>query len=306
MSKITTYNNVMKIKRVALLADIVDSKSFEDKDRFVLQERLRKIKDILNDVFKINIMSPFEFSSGDSIQCLLSNPMVAIECSYLLRTLFYPYRIRCGIGVGDVNDMLYDESKELFDDGSSNYVDGKAYHLAKDALDIAKIRNDDFFIESEDRFSDFQINYYFSMSSFLRRKNTKTRAKLLNIFEYISPLVDSNNVNHFSDNFNKCIELLKIDNEILDNYMYMGKFYFELRNIMELNIEPVEYFFDVMLDSHSGEVEILSRSSDIYISKLLSVSHQNISMIKKRGNMNKIRTTDLLALMYAERNYKNG
>lgn len=286
--------------KYALLIDIKSSRSLDEGLRFDAQEKLSFIISELNRVFSHRLLFPVDFSSGDSVQGIFGDSSSPLEFYYMLITLFFPYEVRAGIGVGGINDMIYEASKDSM---GTNYMDGRAYHLARNALDISKGGICPITILSDDYWDDCIVNKLFAEASNLRGRLSSSQLNLLNLCNVLNPLLGEAEQGMFEIIFDKCVSYLNIDGRITDKYMYRDKLYKELRMIYDLSkSQPFEDALKT-IKKHIPSFDIMPRKSDAYLAKLYGVSPQNIWLLKKRGNMDEIRTAELLAVMYLRRNY---
>lgn len=295
----------MNNKGFAFLADIKSSKNTSDDIRFNMQRKLRSIIDVLNYVFRFEMLSTIEFSSGDSVQGLFNNESAPLRYSLLLNTLFYPYEVRTGIGIGEINRMIYEDSKQYKDKIDSNYLDGTAYHRARRALDTAKIYNTRVVVVSDNLQWDSIINNMLIESTNYRKRMSPSQKSLFVLCEFLNPILNHQESDNYEKNFPDLVSLLTFDENIHNKYMYKEKLYQELFTIFKLgkntrfDERPYSRYF------HIFTADIMPRNSDIYLAKLYNVSPQNIWLLKKRGGMDNIRTLEMLAVNSLGRNNDN-
>ena len=286
----------MNNRGFAFLADIRASRNASDDIRFDMQRKLRSIIDVLNYVFRFEMLSTIEFSSGDSIQGLFNNESAPLRCSLLLNTLFYPYEVRVGIGIGEINSMIYEDGKQYKDDIDSNYLDGTVYHRARRALDTAKIYNTRVVVASDNLEWDSVINNMLIEATNYRERMSPSQKRLMVLCEFLNPILNHQESENYAKNFPDLVSFLTFDETIYNKYMYKEKLYqelftiFELRKDMRFDGRSYNRYF------HIFTADIMPRNSDIYLAKLYDVSPQNIWLLKKRGGMDNIRTLEMLAV----------
>lgn len=112
----------------AIIGDIIDSRKASDRD--ALQKNLKQIISNLNQSLSTFLASPLVLTEGDSFQGLFqySFPLVYLISEF--RNELYPYKIRFGVGVGELATQLNPEN--------SLENDGPAYHLARNAIEYVK------------------------------------------------------------------------------------------------------------------------------------------------------------------------
>ena len=72
-----------------------------------------------------------------------------------------------------------------------------------------------------------------------------------------------------------------------------------------LNLDIERYEFPIYIDGYMTDVEsvIIKKNTAMIVSEILQCSRQNVDTIMRRGNANKIRELDYVALQYVERHY---
>ncbi len=116
---------------LALIADIIDSKS--QKDRNGIQKQLDKLLQEFNLRFSHTIGAEFAIIAGDSVECLLKPSAPLYEIITGLIEGMYPIQFRFGIGFGQINTAL--DRKHI------SKVDGPVFHMAREALDLAHAKS---------------------------------------------------------------------------------------------------------------------------------------------------------------------
>lgn len=271
----------------AFLADIKASRSADDGERLSMQNRLRTVIEKLNNIFEQEMFAPLVFSSGDSVQCLFKSASASIRCYLLFSTLFSPYSIRAGIGAGDINrKMLEEETKHGWI--NSNYLDGPAYHLARKAIDLAKELDARVLVFSSKCNQSRIINNMLIEACEHRKRLSPSQEKLLTLCEYLNPILNEEESVSYSNSFPVLSSLLPFDETASSSKDLFDIFQYVMRSQFERKAE--DKLFPIF------HAEIMPRNSGAYLGKILNVSPQNIWLMKKRGNMDTIRTLELLAV----------
>ena len=112
----------------AIIGDIIGSRKIPDRNK--AQIMLKKILDEINREYAPYIAAKFIITIGDEFQGLLKNPNMLLEIIDTIKFNFYPYRLRIGVGFGEI----YTEIIEDMALGS----DGPVYYAARDAVNSLK------------------------------------------------------------------------------------------------------------------------------------------------------------------------
>ncbi|XMB85091.1 SatD family protein [Mycoplasmatota bacterium WC44] len=117
---------------IVITADVVNSKleMFGSSD---IELRLKE----LNLMFKDDLAAPFSIMKGDEIQSMVNIASFSkiFKIIRSLKYIFGPYKLRIGVGVGDVYEKFQNISKF----NNSWEIDGQAFHLARAAMDSTRI-----------------------------------------------------------------------------------------------------------------------------------------------------------------------
>ena len=113
--------------KVAVIADIIESKSIPDRKHF--QRSMEKALEEVN-AFSSDIISPYTVTLGDEFQALYrTGSQVIRDVSYLL-TVLYPVRIRFSVSVGEIStDIKTDTALGM---------DGPVFHAARNGITCLK------------------------------------------------------------------------------------------------------------------------------------------------------------------------
>jgi hypothetical protein len=256
----------------AFILDIKNSREMAATQRRSAQERLSDAADFANSVYKNKMKCKLDFSSGDSIQGLFTDPSSAVCCYTLIRSAVVPNKIRCGIGAGDLVDMPYTDS---------NRMDGTSYHNARDALSFSKENGYEVLFRSgcaTDRF----VNQYLAAAQVLMSKQSSKQEIISNLIFLLDPLTDSD----------------------LDRSEYDKG----VRKFIDANISVYGRSPDVLpavpvLSGRSGtgfNEKTIDRNIQTTLGKMLGVTSENIRQMIIRGDVEMVRSLFISAYMIAE------
>lgn len=283
---------------VSLIIDIEKSKTYGIEIRNVIQQYMVYCADCLNEIFANRIQYAVTFSAGDELQGLFLDVTTAVLYFRLLEILMHPVKVRAGVGVGAWTVKI--------ENGLSTQQDGPAYHSARRAIiDVHAMQLHNMRIYS-DR-DDILTNCLVNASYTLKQQQNYMQNFTLIILELLYPF-------------------MSIRGEISRNYaivlrkLLCGKFEYGLRfkrdhftskasgSLLEsayfdaYHMQPVDV---MMIDGSLIEAESVIRRKNmaLAISDVLRCTRQNADSLMKRGNANKIRELDYVALQYIERIY---
>lgn len=280
---------------VSLIIDIEKSRRYRIDERNEIQNYMSYCVERLNDLFRENIERSVTFSAGDELQGLFEDATTAILYFRLFEMLMKPVKVRAGIGIGEWTVKV--------EDGLSTQQDGPAYHKARNAIEeVHKMQLQNVRICSSD--DDTLANHLINSSISLKRQQIYMQNIVLVILELLYPFVTKKMK---LTNYEIVNELLSIKFE----YKLSTSGYSRVRvgeNLSEkayMNIREVPMANPIMIDGKINEAEdaILIKNTSSVISEILGCSRQNVDSIIRRGNANKIRELDFMALQYVERTY---
>jgi len=135
---------------VVFTADIIDYKKCNI-NQTLIKEKLA----LLNNIpFKSKVTN-FELSRGDEFQILCT---ISKEIPKIIRSMRYfltPYKIRIGLGIGKIEEMLTDNSWEM---------SGEAFFYARNALDeISSVKDYSLVLNSSNKKLDNTINLVYKL-----------------------------------------------------------------------------------------------------------------------------------------------
>lgn len=279
---------------VSLIMDIEKSRSYNVEDRTELQNYLVYCVERLNEVFRNSIRYEVIFSAGDELQGLFYDTTVAVMYFRLLEMLIKPVKLRAGIGIGEWTIKI--------ENGFSTQQDGPAYHRARQALE--EVHKKSFHnIRICSMQDDIMANHLINASGVLKQQQIYMQNIVLVILELLAPFTKWEMDANRYDIIRKLLEI-KFNYKIgrsHRSYVMEGK-----RLERELLVFPCEAMLDpIFIDGFYGDAEekILIKNTSSAIADILHCSRQNVESILKRGNANKIRELDYMALQYIERMY---
>lgn len=116
-------------KSIVVIADIVDSRQIQAKEREKVQEQLSEVLDELN-TNRSTLISPYTITLGDEFQAVHSRAdTLCIDMLKILAEL-HPVALRFSIGVGAINTEI--NTKQALG------MDGPAFHIAREGIGILK------------------------------------------------------------------------------------------------------------------------------------------------------------------------
>ena len=278
----------------AIILDIQHSRKYDDEHRFYIQDKLYSIIQFINEYYKKELVKVFEFSSGDSIQALFTDVSAAFSCYCFIRNLFYPYKVRCGIGYGKLNQKIL--NKDYY---STNMFDGETYHYAISALNDCKREKYYFLLYSSNKETDNIINQIMNTVKLLNLDHTNKQADVFDLFNLLYPLDIKYEVNDINEIASFIIAKLK-QNVLSYNFDKVTS-----NEIMELLLNEISNNYFRKDEKFSKLFGPGFTTKINYIcSMLLDVSRQNIEKIRGVGKFDEIRKLECLVLEYTKKEYR--
>ena len=269
-----------------LIMDIENSKKYDVSERNEIQQYMNQCINNLNGLFREDIQFEVTFSAGDELQGLFDNVVTALLYFRLFEILIAPVKIRAGVGVGDWTVKM--------ESGLSTQQDGPAYHHAREAIDkVHGMQLQNIRICSDDM--DDLVNYLLNASLPLKRQQIYMQNMVQALIELLFPFVAAN------ENAEKYVYIkelvgLKFEYRIGSKKSEL----YTKRNLDKLpNALPIE------INGEIGDAEsmIIKKNTATIISQILQCSRQNVDTIMRRGNSNKIRELDYVALQYVRKTF---
>lgn len=280
---------------VSLIMDIERSKTYGVVDRNEIQHYMDNCIKNLNRLFHSEMQFEVSFSAGDELQGLFNDVVPALLYFRIFEMLMKPVKIRAGIGVGGWTVKM--------EQGLSTQQDGPAYHKARQAISEAhsmQLQN----IRICSGEDDMLANHLINASLPLKRQQIYMQNIVQVLTELLFPFVPERvDINQYETV--KELIAMKFAYKLgaKNRGLYPG------RNIaMEqdhLNLDDIPDSLPIYINGETTDVEstIIKKNTAMLISRILQCSRQNIDSIMRRGNVNKIRELDYVALQYAEEKY---
>lgn len=279
------------VNYVSLIMDIEKSRMYNIEDRIELQNYMSYCVKMLNDLFRESIEYDVTFSAGDELQGLFRDTTTALMYFRLLEMLVKPVRLRAGVGVGEWTIKV--------DNGLSTQQDGPAYHRARYAIEEVHKKPFHNIRICSDK-DDVLANHLINSSLNLKNQQIYMQNIVLVILELLCPFVKWR---MDVDRYEIIRELIEIKFEYKigrarhahlrkESYLDRDRLYFHGCPV----IKPI--FIDGSM--REAEDNIMIKNISSYIAEILDCTRQNVENILKRGNANKIRELDYMALQYIE------
>ena len=276
---------------VSLIIDIEKSRNYGVEERNEIQNFMSECVELLNQIFTEQIERFVTFSGGDELQGLFKEVTAAFLYFRIFEIMMRPVSVRAGIGVGEWTVKV--------EPGLSTQQDGPAYHRARKAIEEVhkvQLQNVKICSDGDDILANHLINAAISLK--------KQQIYMQNIVQVLVELLYPFATDKMKQNNQDLIkELLSIKVEYkLDPTSYNKGRTTEKEN---LKLKEIPIGNPIMIDGNMKEAEavILKKNTSSSLSELLGCTRQNVDSIMKRGNINKIRELDFIALQYLEKSY---
>jgi hypothetical protein len=271
-------------KYVALIADIKHSREMKEEERIGCQWKLFEIVNKLNEILSHSIYRKIVFSAGDSIQGLFYDMRGALYFRYLLKNLFHPFSVRCGLGVGTIYQI------ELGNESDSNYLDGEAYHRATKALEVCKETEQDLLVQSENLENDVLLNQFFHTIMDLERKQTRKQRDVNVLINLLGPVLSDKLIpSARRDEYAGFIKELLPD--IIKEYSL------DTDRLQGFRFDPKDETGLIDTEKRIFYKEPISPNLHLEASKLLSVSRESVRQTVESGMMNEIRRLEIMVFV---------
>lgn len=120
-----------KTAYVALIADMVGSRSLSPSRRSRVQKEFSELIETLNQLYREHLRAKFVITIGDEFQGLLRNPGIVPHLVWTLERRFTRRVLRLGFGYGHIYTSIQEYAIN---------VDGPALHAARFSIETAKQR----------------------------------------------------------------------------------------------------------------------------------------------------------------------
>lgn len=280
---------------VCLIIDIEKSKKYSIDNRNQIQFYMDKYIRSLNMLFSKEFQCEVMFSAGDEVQGLFDNVISALLYFRLLEMLMHPVAIRAGIGIGEWTIKM--------EPRMSTKQDGPAYHNARRAIEEVhdrQLQNIRIYSEEDD---DILLNNLINASLVLKQQQIYMQNIVQVLVELIFPFIPKYaNVDYYGE-VRQLIEI-KFEYKLgAKNIKTYSKRNWDKEKFLQFEAIPdiVPIYINGIIDDR--ESAIIKRNTANIISRILQCSRQNVDSIIRRGNINKIRELDYIALQYVEKIY---
>lgn len=279
---------------VSLIMDIEKSRNYKIDERNEIQNYMSHCINRLNELFRDSLKYEVTFSAGDELQGLFYDVTTAVLYFRLLEMLIKPVKMRAGIGVGEWTIKV--------DNGLSTQQDGPVYHRARNAIEeVYKKQFHNIRICSDG--DDVLTNHLINASFTLKNQQIYMQNIVLVILELLCPFI-KNQIR---------MESYEIIKDLLEDKFYYGigrKRYYGMKKGAEYNYTELRFSEDFYINPiyingaiDEAEENIFIKNITTIIADILNCSRQNVDSIIRRGNANKIRELDYIALQYIEKIY---
>ncbi len=150
-----------------MTGDIVKSRKI--KNRVDAQHQLKKTLQTINQEYKLQLEAPFVIVWGDSFQGAIKSFKYTYEILESISELF-PYKFRCGIGIGDISTSFSTNVLE---------IDGEALFNSRFSLKVATVYKLDFWIHSPNMAFNKTLNTLFLLLYTLTKQWTNTQREVI-------------------------------------------------------------------------------------------------------------------------------
>lgn len=163
---------------IAIIGDIKQSKKIEN--RYLVQEKLNKVLNHINETYETDISAKFMITLGDEFQGLLHEGENVFNIIEEIQREMFPVQIRFGIGVGTITTDINPEM--------AIGADGPCYYKARAAIEFLKRNNQKNktyltdvhieFDESNDSVKEM-LNTIFSLLTIIKNKWTNRQREII-------------------------------------------------------------------------------------------------------------------------------
>lgn len=277
----------------ALIIDIKKSRSYSVEDRNSIQNYIVSVIRSLNEVFSNSLARDMDFSSGDEVQGLFFSPESAYLYFRMFSMLISPVEVRAGIGIGEWNVKIENES--------TTAQDGPAFHNARYAIKNAKgALGYSVLLYSKnqvDLYLNAVINTYFALTS----NHSEYQNELMLLSELLYP-IDYHQVINYSK-INLIFKLVKSRSKINFYMVYkknkgVKKYPFEKIKVLDFKPIPIDAANDDNSFYVSGGKK---RGMSTQLAEILNISRQSIEKTIKAANIHEARNLTIVALKFMDK-----
>ncbi len=187
----------------ALMIDLKKSRSYLQWERKLIQHYISDVLEVLNEIFREELVREMEFSAGDEVQGLFDSSENAYLYFRMFELLLHPVKLRAGIGVGDWEVRMEGQG--------STSQDGTAYHNARYAIECTQDgEENEILLYSADR--DYMINALIGHLSAMAERRSIYQNQLALLTEWMFPLLEKKTSEHMPAKFLEAEGLLQRKN----------------------------------------------------------------------------------------------
>lgn len=187
----------------ALMIDLKKSRSYLQWERKLIQHYISDVLEVLNEIFREELVREMEFSAGDEVQGLFDSSENAYQYFRMFELFLHPVKLRAGIGVGDWEVRMEGQG--------STSQDGTAYHNARYAIECTQDgEENEILLYSADR--DYMINALIGHLSAMAERRSIYQNQLALLTEWMFPLLEKKTSEHMPAKFLEAEGLLQRKN----------------------------------------------------------------------------------------------
>jgi len=275
----------------ALIVDLEKSRSYTPEVRNSIQNYILSVMRALNELYENSLAKEVEFSAGDEVQGLFFSPESAYLYLRMLSMLVFPVKVRAGIGIGEWNIKIENES--------TTAQDGPAYYNARYAINNAKDTSGYPVLIYSGKAEDLFLNAVINASIVLTTNHSEYQNELMLLSELLYP-VDYGQAFDFNK-IGNIFKLVKSKNKS-DYYRYYKnntrKNPFDKIKVMDFESDPIDAENnDSNFYVSSGKIRGMSTK----LSEILNISRQSVEKTIKTANIYEVRNLAIAALKYMDR-----
>lgn len=197
------YINYRNYAYAALMIDLKKSRSYSQWERELIQHYISDVLEVLNEIFREELVREMAFSAGDEVQGLFNSQEGAYRYFRMFELFLHPVKLRAGIGVGDWEVRMEGQG--------STSQDGTAYHRARYAIEHAQDgEGNEILLYSADR--DYMINALIGHLSAMAERRSIYQNQLALLTEWMFPLLEKKTSEHMPAKFLEAEGLLQRKN----------------------------------------------------------------------------------------------
>ena len=273
---------------VAVIFDVVDSRRYDN--RYEVQKILLNSIEYLNDIYCHYLKKEVVPSAGDEFQGLFYDLQSAFSYVRKMQLLFYPIKIRCGIGKGGIK--YYERNWQ------SSAIDGETYYLARDAIDAIPNRGSNIICYNTGSVYDKYLNIYHLSAAEIKNRQSQMVRYIELLADILNPVQVKNGLMSEHPAFYSYILAMK--RMLMGEWSYSASLTLRQSRSMEnINSVDVDFLFSskkVYDDNISNGTlypnEFWERGMSTVIAKALNMTRQNLERYIILGRIKESRNMD--------------